>query len=427
VIEGTGLRDCRLVFVNRFFHPDHSATSQILSDLAFGLVQRTGRIEVLASRLSYEGKGVQLPRRERHAGVEIHRVRSTSFGRMSTLGRVADYLSFLGSMRRALSGLAGPDSIIVAKTDPPLLGSFAIGPALARGACFVNWIQDVFPEVAERAGVPYVGGPLAAKLRALRNNTLARAAATVVIGEDMARTLVATGQVARDSVHVIPNWADGVAIRPMPAESSTLRADWGLEGKFVVGYSGNMGRVHEFGTVIDAAEVLRDNQQVRFMFVGAGRQQEALRDEVQRRRLGNVVFAPYQPRERLAESLSVPDVHLCTLDPRFEGLVVPSKVYGIMAAGRPCVFVGAPEGEVARLVRRGQFGTVVSPGNGALLAREIESMRQRPAVRAQHGRNARRLFEAEFDLPVAVARWASLLEAVWAGHRSRLREGGGRS
>jgi colanic acid biosynthesis glycosyl transferase WcaI len=330
-------------------------------------------------------------------------------------------------MRRALSGLAGPDSIVVAKTDPPLLGSFAIGPALARGACFVNWIQDVFPEVAERAGVPYIAGPLAAKLRATRNNTLARAAATVVIGEDMARTLVATGQVGRDSVHVIPNWADGAAIRPMPAESSTLRADWGLEGKFVVGYSGNMGRVHDFGTVVDAAEILKDNQQVRFLFVGAGRQQKTVRDEVQRRRLGNVVFAPYQPRERLAESLSVPDVHLCTLDPRFEGLVVPSKVYGIMAAGRPCIFVGAPEGEVARLVRRGQFGTVVGPGDGAFLAREVESMRHRPAVREEHGRNARRLFEAEFDLPVAISRWAALLEGVWTGHRSRVRGGAGRS
>jgi len=416
-VPATGLRDCRLLFVNRFFHPDHSASSQLLSDLAFALAARAGGVEVVTSRLSYEAGASDLPARESHRGVDIHRVAGTSFGRGSALGRAADYASFLASARGAVSRLARPDSVVIAKTDPPMLGSLTVGPTHARGACFVNWIQDLFPEIAERAGVALMGGPVAGALKRLRRRALAGAAATVVIGEGMAQAVRATGAAAEGSVHVIPNWADGAAIRPMPRESGALRDAWGLTDKFVVGYSGNMGRVHALDTVIDAAARLADDAGVRFLFVGGGSQLPSLREAVARRRLGNVVFAPYQPRESLARSLAVPDVHLCTLDPRFEGLAVPGKVYGIMAAGRPCIAVGAKEGEIAQLLARGGFGSAVEAGDGEALARAIGHMRSLGADLGELGARARRLFEAEFDLPIAVQRWAEVLEEARARHR----------
>src|SRR5262249_20173242 len=150
-----------------------------------------------------------------------------------------------------------------------------------------------------------------------------------------------------DAIEVIENWCDGQAVKPLPAQANGLRAEWGLSDRFVVGYSGNLGVAHEFETIIEAADMLRERRDIVFLFVGGGARLQHLNDQVRQRGLQNVVFRPYQARARLTESLCVPDVHLVCLRTDMEGLVVPSKFYGVLAAGRPCLFIGDPEGEVA--------------------------------------------------------------------------------
>ena len=227
----------------------------------------------------------------------------------------------------------------------------------------------------------------------------------------MAQRLRAEG-VPLDRITVIENWADGEAIQPVPKEDNPLLLEWGLEGKFVVGYSGNMGHVHEFKTMIDAAERLKDELEIAFVFIGDGIARRWLETETAERGLMNLQFHPYQSIDRLRWSLSVPDIHFVSLRPTLEGLIVPSKFYGIAAAGRPVIHIGDPDGEIARILEREQCGWSFCIGEVDPLARCVLELSRRPAEAAEAGRRARRAFDREYARSHALKRWRALLDSV---------------
>jgi glycosyltransferase involved in cell wall biosynthesis len=404
----------RLIFVNRFFFPDHSATSQILSDLAFHLADAGRDVHVITSRQSYEDPKAALLDRELISGVRVHRLASTQFGRGALLGRALDYLSFYRSVRRRIAELAGPGDIVVAKTDPPLLSALAMSPAHRNGARLVNWLQDIYPETAEVLGVPLIRGPVAAGLAALRNRSLRRAEATVVVGETMAQRVAALGAPA-GRIHVIANWCNDEDIRPIAADENPLRRQWGLVDKFVVGYSGNLGRAHDYATVLDAAERLRQDPHFVFLMIGGGKRFADLAAAVKLRRLDSAFrFIPYQEQSMLRHSLSLPDLHWLSLDPRLEGLLLPSKFYGIAAAGKPMVFIGDQEGELARLIRQYGCGLAIAPGDTAALVGVLHRWSRAPATIAEMGAQARAMLDAHYNRRQAFARWRELLDRLIA-------------
>ena len=274
----------RLIFVNRFFCPDHSATSQILSDLAFDLASAQRDVHVVTSTQLYDNAKAALPVSEIIDGVHVHRVPSTGFGRNTLPGRSIDYLSFYRSMWRCLIALARPGDIIVAKTDPPLTSLIAMAVAARNGARLVNWLQDIYPETAVELGVPFMRGPLAASLTALRNRSLRQAYATVVVGDLMARKVESLGAPST-GVHVIPNWCHDELIHPVDHSENPLRQRWGLADQFVLGYSGNLGRAHEFQTVLAAAEQLRNEPHFIFLMIGGGKRFEELAQAVKQQEL----------------------------------------------------------------------------------------------------------------------------------------------
>jgi glycosyltransferase involved in cell wall biosynthesis len=195
-----------------------------------------------------------------------------------------------------------------------------------------------------------------------------------------------------------------------------LRREWGLENKFVVGYSGNLGRAHEFYTILGAAEALRDrDDDVVFLFIGGGAQRAALEQWIDAHGLTNVLFRPYQPKEKLGLSLGVPDAHLVCLKPGLEGLIVPSKFYGIAAAGRPTLFVGDPDGEIPRVLNAVHCGYAVSAGDSEGLVRHIEALKSDPDVCRTMGQRARAEFERRFSRVGAVAAWRDLLGSLGFG------------
>lgn len=398
----------RLVFVNRFFYPDHSATSQMLSDLVFGLRETRSDIHVVTSRLLYDDTKIRLASEEEIAGVRVHRVWTSRFGRGTPLGRFFDYLTFYLPAFFYLLKVLRVGDVAIAKTDPPLL-SIAVWCAVRwRRALLVNWVQDVFPEVAIAAGVRGVRGPVARALTWLRDLTMKPAAVNVVLSPRMADLFRARGIPDR-SLAVIANWADGNAIRPLPAADNPLRLKWGLNGKFIAGYSGNLGRVYEFDTILDAAELLQTDPSIVFLFVGSGLRHERVQAEALRRRLPNVVFKPYQPREELAYSIPLPDVHLVSLLPVMEGFILPSKFYGAIAAGRPIIFIGDRDGELAEEIARYDCGFAVEPNDFRRLADVLRQLCRQPAISHQLGRNARIAFENNFDKSHAILKWNALL------------------
>ena len=367
----------RVVFVNRYFHPDHSATSQIASDLAFHLAARGWEVAAVTSRQLYDNASARL-----HSGmtngVHVERVWSTRFGRAGLVGRALDYVTFYGSAFLAL--LRYRSAVVVAMTDPPLMSVVA---AVASKRV-VNWVQDLFPEVAESLGIraPRVLGRL-------RDWSLRRARANVVLGELMAARV--------PKAVVIHNFADA-DLAPQPRPSGDA---------FVVGYSGNLGRAHEFGTIIGAMQRLPD---VRFLFTGAGAQLDA----VKRSAGVNAVFRSYAPREELSTSLSAADAHLVSLKPSLEGLIVPSKFYGVLAVGRPVLFVGARDGELARLIIGARCGVVVETGDVEGLTDAIRKLAGDRAEAAAMGHRGRELYLARFAPHHAFAAWERVLEEAAA-------------
>ena len=408
----------RAIFINRFFYPDHSATSQMLSDLAFGLAERGLKITVITSRLDYASDASPHAPLETIDGVEVRRVWTTRFGRARLLLRAIDYLTFYFSFAWTLFRTANHGDVVIAMTDPPMLSVLAAPIAKLRGARLVTWLQDLFPEIAETLNV---GGKLTRPpfflLRAVRNISLRSADMNVAIGELMADRL-SRSRIPRERIRVVPNWAAAGDLVPITNEDNRLRRDWDLSDHFVIGYSGNLGRAHEIETLLQAIEAIEARIKcplscsLRWLFIGGGHAFQTMKHEVSRRGLNSVTFRPYQPREHLSQSLSAADVHIVTLKPELEGLIVPSKFYGVAAVGRPTLFIGAPEGEIARLIERHACGVTIAHDDSTALVDAVISLSRDPALRHDMGRRARSASETIFDRTHAIAAWAAMLQEI---------------
>ena len=417
----------------------------MLSDLAFQLAGGGHTVQIITSRLTYEG-GRMLSPSESVGNVAICRVPTTAFGRHKLLGRTFDYLTFYLSAGFRLALDAQPGDVVVVKTDPPMLSVVAGPIARVKGARTINWLQDLFPEVATALGIGQTKTQKWAfsLLRCLRDLTLRYADANVVLGDRMAARLKKR-RVPQERITIIANWADGNQIRPVERTRNALRKEWNLKDAFVVGYSGNLGRAHSFETFLtavahleaqqkatikarvfanarggtsqdDSNEELLARQEVRWLFIGSGAQTEKLQRAVQERGYDSVMFRPYQPRERLSESLSAPDVHLISLKPNLEGLIVPSKYYGIAAAARPAIFVGNPDGELARIIKDSETGFVIRDGDGVGLGEAILKLAHNPKLASEQGTRARQLFEAKYDFAHAVKAWETLISKTSGGN-----------
>jgi glycosyltransferase involved in cell wall biosynthesis len=400
-------RGRRIFFVNRYFHPDHSATSQMLSDLAFALARDGENVVVVSSRQLYEHPVARLPSRDLIDGVRVRRVGTTRFGRAGLAGRALDYVSFHLAAGTTLFRLAQRGDVVVTLTDPPLMSVTTGIVARLKRLIAVNWLQDLYPEVATRSGVRLADGRFGSLLRWARNYSLRSASVNVAIGEQMAHRLEREA-VPRAQVTTITNWCSDNDIIPS-TRRNWLRDEWQLGDKFIVGYSGNLGTAHEADTLLAAAEILRDRADFCFLIIGGGSRLANLQAEVSARRLRNFVFQPYQTRDQLPVTLTLPDVHWLSLRAEFEGLIVPSKFYGIAAAGRPMILVGSETGELARLVRAHGCGYAVASNEGKRFADAIVELADRPTLRSEMGENARRLLDSAYSMASSIEKWKSLL------------------
>jgi glycosyltransferase involved in cell wall biosynthesis len=401
----------KIIFVNRFFYPDHSATAQILSDLAFRLASAKHRVVVITTTGLYDAPAADLTREERRDDVDIHRVYRPRFGRGHLVGRGLDYALMYCFFAFAAFRLAAEGDIIVAKTDPPLLSVALLPVALLRRARLVNWLQDLYPEIAVAFGMKAIL-LLFPILKPLRDVSLKKAHRNVVIGANMQDRLLDVG-VCAERISLIENWCADQHIRPLDRDANPLRHAWGLAGKFVIAYSGNLGRAHEVDTLLGAAERLKDVTNLVFVFIGGGKLATRLKKETAQRGLAHLFqFQPYQPVEALSASLTLPDVFWVSLRPEMEGLIVPSKFYGNCAAGRPTIFVGDPRGEIGRIVEESDCGVAVRVGDSKRLAETILTLMQDKARLDHMGRNARRALETRFARARGLAAWEQLIERV---------------
>lgn len=396
-----------LTILNQYYAPDEAATAQMAADLGAELMRTGHTVRAICCDRSYGQPKRRYARREAIEGVVIDRVRSTAFGRSSAIGRVTDYVTFLAGAARRLLSAPKPD-VVVVLTTPPMIAYLALVVRRVRPFKLAFWSMDVYPDIAYELGAMKRGSFAGRVFGRMSEAVLRSSDVVVALGETMAERLRLNGAA---NVEVVHNWADEDAIVPRTAIDRPPRVEWGWQERFVILYSGNLGLAHEFETVLKAARRLSATlPNVLFAFVGVGPRLKEVREAA--RDLPNVEFRDYVDRSQLGDTLTAADLHLVTLRPNMPGLLVPSKIYGILAAGRPTIYVGPASGEIASILREGRCGTNVLNGDVDGLVSAVRDYACEPFRRDTEGANARALFEARFTRKKSLDAFRRVLEGL---------------
>ena len=371
-----------ILLFNEYYPPDTSATAKMAAQVAETLAQ-THQVTVLAGRPSYdpdEYYPFSFLRREIRNRVMVERVGSTAYPRHQMRRRVSNYLSYLAlAVPRAL--FIRPD-VVLAMTDPPVAGIAGafIGRLLDRP--FVYNIRDLYPDMA-------IGGDIVrpnswvALWERMHRRALRQAVRVIVLGDDMRNRILSKG-VAPGRVVVVRDGAAIPASMPEPGDPIVQEIRCGFP--FVALHAGNLGFYGAWETLLKAAEILR-NENTGLVFIGDGANRAQLQASVNGS--SNVRILPFRPVEQVSHVMMAGDLHIVTIRRGLEGVVVPSKLYSILAAGRPVLAVAAPESDAARIVCESGCGIAVDPDDPAAVARAIREMRNDPARLAEMGRRAR--------------------------------------
>ena len=406
----------RICFFNRSYYPDQAATGQLLTELAEDLVRVHGcEVSVVAGpalRPAGTGSGAarlgRLFEREWHNGVEIIRTRGTTLRPQRFIGRAMNYVSYFLSACLAGLRVRRPD-VVVALTDPPIIGLAGLLAARRARARFVFLCQDIFPEVAALLE-DFHSDTVDRALDRINRFLCRKADRVIALGETMRERLVSGKGADAAKVAVIHNWADCAAIVPGPKRND-FSVEQGLADTFVVMHSGNVGLSQSLDTLVDAAARLSRCPDLVVVVIGDGTKRAALEARARAQNLTNIRFLPYQPKSRLHESFAAADVFIISLKAGLAGYIVPSKLYGILAAGRPYVAAVDDDSEVATITRKYGCGLLAEPGNPEDLAEKILTLYRDRALAGRLGANARQA-GLEFDRKVQVKAYHDLLRTV---------------
>jgi glycosyltransferase involved in cell wall biosynthesis len=396
----------RITLLNLYYPPDEAATAQLLGDLGRALSEAGHEVRAVCGDRSYADPSLRYARTSVIDGVAVSRVRSTPFGRASIIGRVIDYATFVAGATIKLLFGPKPD-VVISLTTPPMIALVGSAVARLRGARSIFWSMDVYPDVAYELGALRRTSVAGRVFGVLSRITLRMADLVVALGEVMAARLTSAGARA---VAVVHNWADEDAIVPRRRRREANEP-------FLVLYSGNLGLAHEFDTILAAAVRMQaDGFPIRFLFTGGGPRVREVAEAVERLALRNVEIRPYVAREQLGESLTACDLHLLTLRDRMPGLLVPSKIYGILAAGKPALYIGPPEGEVHQILTEGRCGTRVGVGDVDAAVAALRRYANDPEALHAEGGRAREMFEARFTRRIALERFIEAVQKLRERH-----------
>jgi colanic acid biosynthesis glycosyl transferase WcaI len=371
-----------ILLLNEYYPPDTSATAKMAALVAETLSKKH-RVTVVAGRPSYdpdEYYPYKLLRRDVRNDVVVERVGSTAYARHRMNRRVSNYLTYLAlAVPRALA--IRPD-VILAMTDPPVAGIAGAFVARLSGRPFVYNIRDMYPDMA-------VGGDIVRpsawveRWERMHRKALRRAARVIVLGDDMRERIVSKG-VAPERVVIV---RDGTSFPPsLPTQDDPIVRDIRCGFPFAALHAGNLGFYGAWSTLLKAAEMLR-NESVGLVFIGDGANRAAL--QAQAANAPNVRFLPFRPFEQIPHVMMAGDVHIVTVRRGLEGVVVPSKLYGILAAGRPVLAVADQRSDAARIVIESGCGLSADPDDPAAVAQAIRQLVSDRATLAEMGRRAR--------------------------------------
>ena len=367
-----------VLVLNEYFPPDTSATAKNAALVVAALAERH-RVTVLCGRPSYDPTERHPPyllRREVHGNLAIERVGSTAFPRFRMKRRVSNYLTYLGlAVPRALTIRS---DVVLAMTDPPIAGIAGAFVARLSGRPFVYNLRDMYPDMAVGGDIVRPGSWVE-RWEALHRRALRRAARVIVLGEDMRERIISKGvdpariTICRDAVPFPET---------LPAPDHPVVREIRGEFRFVLVHAGNLGFYGAWETLIQAARMLEPDG-VGLVFIGEGAMKGKI--EAMARDCRNVRFLPFRPADEVPCVMAAGDLHVVTVKRGLEGVVVPSKVYTILAAGRPLLAVATDKTEVARFAERDGCGVAADPDDPAAVAEAVRSVLGDPKRLAAHG------------------------------------------
>ena len=400
----------RVLMINQVFYPDVAATAQHAHDLSRSLVASGHEVSIIASRALYGQKGAALPAYEEIDGIKVHRVGRSFFGKSSILARVFDFGYFyLAATVKAI--MLRRHDVSICFTTPPFIALLGWFLRLVKRTKMVYWVMDLYPDLPVACGVMREGAWSTKFFEAINRFCLRRANAVVALGRCMRDRILAKGM-EQGQVQIIGVWTDSEEVKPIPRPDNSYRKEWGIEDRFLVMYSGNFGLGHDVDTFLQAAQRLQDDDRIRFAFVGGGKKKSIVEDFVNKHQLQNAVLAPYQPRESLDELLSAADCHLVSLLVGVEGIMVPCKLFGILAAARPALFIGADQSEISQVIQDDACGSTVDEGDVDGLVNAILSYADDPDLARRQGDAGRNALIEKHATVHRCAAWEKLLKSV---------------
>jgi glycosyltransferase involved in cell wall biosynthesis len=412
----TGGRKNELLVLCQVFYPELISTGQVLTDLCEALAERGMSIEVICGIPTILPGTARVARRIDYEGMRIRRVWGTRFAKLNVAGRICNQLTFTASAFIYVM-LRNRGRPVLVLTDPPFLAlSCAVLRTFGRCGPYACVVFDVYPDTAVRASVLRSGGLVHRIWERLNGFILKHASAVIVLGRCMAEVM--RGKLQRlGASHVgkmrrIHMWCNEAQIARRDTAISSLRSAWNLAGKFVVGYFGNMGRVHDIETIMAAARILRDNKDTVFLFVGEGHKKSWAMAYAAGANLPNCQFRSYVAREALGALLATADIGLVSLMSGHEGLSVPSKAFGLMAAGVAVVAIMGQTSEIARVVAEEDCGVVVAPNDAESLVRSIVELREDADRRRRMGANGRIAIADKYSLRSAADAYSDLVSSL---------------
>ncbi len=398
------------MILNQYYVPDVASTGHLLHELAVELVQLGFEVEVLTGRPSYGPPDTwqDCPLREEVDGVKIRRLRVARFDKNYLPGRVFNYLTFVIPMILTVLFRSRSDTVYLYTTNPPFLGVIGWFVSFFRTHHYVTLLHDAYPQMGVWVGTFKKGSFIDRLWMALNRRKYKRTQEAIVLCS-AAKDLVANAYpIAPEHIHVIPNWADGEDLFPIEKHESEIARENSLLEDFVLLYSGNMGLYYDFETVLGAAELLKD-EPFKLVLAGGGGKRNSIEKYVKDHNLTNVLMLPYQPFEKLNESLNSCDASLVSIAEGIEGISFPSKLYTSLAVGKVIVALSEEWSELREIVEDNNCGVWSALGDSEGMAEHIRTLIRDKSLAKQMAANARRVFETGYTREVCGAKYAEVL------------------
>ncbi len=401
-------RKARLLFLNRSFYPDVEATGQLLTELCEEL-QFDFEIHVICGNPLYRSlKTPRLVTKISYQKITIWRINNTTFPKKYFITRFINLLSYFILCFIWTSFLKKPDCII-AETDPPLLASIAYVYSRLWRCSFIYYSQDIWPQVG-LINKKMTNPVLTAILKLVNKFLYKKATRIIVPGRDMKHRLEEENFIPPYKIEVVENWANPHLIFPIQRENNIFIKHHSLENKFVVMYSGNIGLSQDLENIISVAKALRKHKDILFVLIGEGASKEKIVAMAESFHLNNLKFLTYQEKDNLVFSLNAAHIHLVPLKKGMKGIIVPSKVYGIMASGRPFIAAVDEGSEIDQLVKKFQCGLVVKPSDPeALKEAVLWAFNNRDTLETM-GANGRKALENHYTRKISSAKFKKIVE-----------------